>query len=208
MEAQEPVVVFQPEGKRQKRLLFLGYGRDRTGIIDALLESGCEVHHTDEKVTDTDYDLIVSFGYRHIINGETIRRTNCPILNLHISFLPYNRGAHPNFWSFFDGTPAGVTIHLIDEGIDTGAIVFQKYVTFSETEITFAQTHRRLVDEIEALFIEKIPQILAGEWQAQPQKGSGTVHRLKDLPEDFSGWNSVIEDEIKRLRKLLGTDNA
>ena len=45
-----------------------------------------------------------------------------------MSFLPYNRGSHPNFWSFIDDTPKGITIHEIDEGADTGNIVFQKKI--------------------------------------------------------------------------------
>ena len=38
---------------------------------------------------------------------------------MHISYLPFNRGAHPNYWSFKDNSPKGVTIHFIDNGIDT-----------------------------------------------------------------------------------------
>ncbi|MCL0081308.1 hypothetical protein M1N64_03665 [Peptococcaceae bacterium] len=41
-------------------------------------------------------------------------------INLHISFLPWNRGADPNFWSFIENAPVGVSIHYLDEGIDTG----------------------------------------------------------------------------------------
>ena len=33
------------------------------------------------------------------------------------------------------------------------------------------------------------------------QVGKGTFHSLKDLPNDFSGWESVIEDEIRRLKQ-------
>ena len=73
-----------------------------------------------------DNDLIVSFGYRHILRSDFINKCGCPIANLHISYLPFNRGAHPNFWSFYDDTPSGVSIYLIDEGIDTGPILFQK----------------------------------------------------------------------------------
>jgi hypothetical protein len=80
------------------------------------------------------YDLIISFGYRHIISKEIIKSVNCPIINLHISYLPYNRGAHPNFWSFYDKTPSGVTIHLVNEGIDTGPIIYQRHIIFDNNE--------------------------------------------------------------------------
>ena len=47
-----------------------------------------------------------------------------------MSYLPYNRGAHPNFWSFVNNTVKGVTIHEIDQGIDTGKIILQKSIKF------------------------------------------------------------------------------
>ncbi len=200
--------VYKPSGTRQKTALFLGYGRDRTSLIDALLDANCEVHHSEDGIPSTRYDFVISFGYRHLIKKSTIENIGCPIINLHISYLPYNRGAHPNFWSFFDQTPAGVTIHLIDEGIDTGPILFQKRVTFAEGEITFAQTYDRLVKEIETLFLRRLPEIVTGDWTEREQIGAGTHHGLRDLPVEFAGWNSVIVDEIKRLRQITGSQNA
>ena len=73
------------------------------------------------------FKIVVSYGYNHIIPEKFITNN---IYNLHISFLPYNRGAHPNFWSFIENTPSGVTIHKIDQGIDTGKIIFQKMIDF------------------------------------------------------------------------------
>jgi len=40
--------------------------------------------------------------------------------------LPYNKGSHPNFWSFIENSPKGVSIHEIDEGIDTGKLIASK----------------------------------------------------------------------------------
>ncbi|MCK4269684.1 MAG: hypothetical protein KAW93_04315 [Methanogenium sp.] len=48
--------------------------------------------------------------------------------NLHISYLPYNKGANPNVWAIIDNTPAGVTIHQLNEGIDDGKIYAKKQV--------------------------------------------------------------------------------
>ena len=57
-------------------------------------------------------------------------------------------------------TPSGVTIHEIDAGIDTGNIIYQKYVNFEDFEDTFALTHNRLLTEMEALK-NKIDSILS-----------------------------------------------
>ncbi len=191
-----------------KRVLFLGYDCKQTCLIDVLSDAGCKVDHSADPIDKFDYDLVVSFGYRHLIRRSKLARISCPIVNLHISYLPYNKGAHPGFWSFFDGTPSGVTIHLIDDGLDTGPIIYQRKVTFDAGEITFSDAHRRLVEEIEDLFICNLDELLSGGWTAVPQLEDGTKHYVKDLPPEFAGWNSEIEPEIARLRKIVEERNG
>ena len=92
-----------------KKILFLGYNANQTKLLDVLASNGLKVDHTAEKIKEINgYDAVISFGYRHILNHNLIRKAGCPIFNLHMSYLPYNRGAHPNFWSFYDNTPSGV----------------------------------------------------------------------------------------------------
>lgn len=185
----------------KKTILFLGYKQTDTRLIDVLIENNCNVDHCSDKIDGSgSYDLVVSFGYRHIISKEVIDRLVCPIFNLHISYLPFNRGAHPNFWSFYDGTPSGVTIHLIDDGVDTGPIVFQKRINFKLHNSSFVQTHAVLISEIEQLFIDNVALILTDKWTASAQIGKGTHHFVKDLPSDFSGWSANIKAEITRLK--------
>ncbi len=186
------------------KIIFLGYGSSETRLINDLEKRKCIVNVHNKKIEMVDVencDLIISFGYRHIISSDIIKNCNCPIVNLHISYLPFNRGAHPNFWSFYDRTPSGVSIHLIDEGIDTGPILFQKEVEF-ENEITFVETYERLFIELENLFIKNIDSIIQKNWIAKKQPDEGTFHLAKDLPKDFKGWHSKINDEIKRLKKI------
>ncbi|MCL9783988.1 hypothetical protein M9194_21440 [Vibrio sp. S4M6] len=186
--------------KPKKRILFLGYDEKQTNLINALIENDCLVDHSENEVEPiSGYDYVISYGYRHILKKKVIDDFKCPILNLHISYLPYNRGAHPNFWSFYDNTPAGVTIHLIDDGVDTGPIVKQKYVNFEESDDTFAKTYARLIENIESLFLEILPSLLSDQWVAKEQRGKGTHYFVKDLPSNFSGWNSNIEKELERL---------
>ena len=188
--------------KPSKKVLVLGYNELETKIISALLDKKCIVDHTDGKVTgEGDYDFVVSFGYQHILTKKIIDTFNCPIFNLHISYLPYNRGAHPNFWSFYENTPSGVTIHLIDYGVDTGPIVCQKYVEFGCSENTFVETYEILIQEIENLFFENLELFLTENWSSSKQRGTGSYHVVKDLPLNFSGWHSNIKKEIERLNR-------
>ena len=186
-----------------KKILFLGYDKEKTQIINSLILKNCYIDFSNKKISSLkSYDLIICFGYKFILDKELINNIQCPILNLHISYLPYNRGAHPNFWSFFENTPSGITIHLIDEGLDTGPIIYQKKINFDKGEKTFADTYLRLIREIENMFIYNLDNILKGKWLAKPQLGTGTYHKLVDLPSEFSGWNSEVKKEINRLKKI------
>ena len=164
------------------RILFLGYNQNQTSIINQLKLNNCYLDHTDQPILNHvgKYDLIICYGYKHIISENLLKKIKCFILNLHISYLPYNKGAHPNFWSFYDDTPAGVTIHLVDKGVDTGPILYQKRVIFNDKEVTFEQTYDKLKKEIEKLFIENISEILLKKWKAKPKKGDGSRH-LKEI---------------------------
>ena len=73
-------------------------------------------------------DLGISILFNYILKKEFLSLFPLGCVNLHPSFLPYNRGQYPNVWSIVEGTPSGVTFHYIDEGIDTGHIISQERV--------------------------------------------------------------------------------
>ena len=81
-------------------------------------------------VADGRFDALVSYRYRHILKGDVLGAFPDRAWNLHISLLPWNRGADPNLWSFLERTPKGVTIHHMDEGLDTGDLVAQRELHF------------------------------------------------------------------------------
>jgi methionyl-tRNA formyltransferase len=138
---------------------------------------------------------VISFGYRYILSKEVIERVKNPIINLHISLLPYNKGADPNFWSFFDDTPKGVSVHIVDEGVDTGPILIQKEIVFDEHEDDLELTYNRLIFEVQKLFIQSWDSILSGSITPKEQKGTGSYHSPKDfkfiLPND---WKTKVKD--------------
>ena len=140
-------------------------------------------------------DWIVSHGYRHIVPPEIIGHLRDRIVNLHISLLPWNRGVDPNLWSFIDGTPSGVTVHYMDERVDTGDIIMQRELHFSDNE-TLATTYACLQTAIVELFKEAWPLILEQKAPRRPQVGPHTYHRVEDRERVASlltdGWNTPI----------------
>jgi methionyl-tRNA formyltransferase len=164
------------------RILFLG---PAGSPILAFLESteASVVRATDPLgqafLDSTAADFLVSYGYRHILRQDVLDRFPERAVNLHISLLPWNRGADPNTWSFADDTPKGVTIHRIDAGVDTGEILFQARVQHARTD-TLATSYQRLAATIEELFFEHWPAIRDGSCTPTAQHGGGTLHRMRD----------------------------
>ena len=191
-----------------KKILFLGYNRNKTRLIKFLnnLEN-YKVECFQKKLNlkkASKYDVIISFGYKYILPIYLIKKLKKKIINLHIGYLPYNRGAHPNFWSFIDNTPKGVTIHEIDKNIDTGKIIYQKIVDFefykNYKSLTFKITYKRLIKEIEDLFIRNHEDILNKKYKSYNQINIGTFHNKSDLPKILKSWNQNIFSTVKKYK--------
>jgi len=76
-------------------------------------------------------DLLVSVFFNQIMGKRLLRLArNC--INIHPALLPDYKGVSPVFWALANSEPsAGVTIHFVDGGIDTGDILYQKVVPIS-----------------------------------------------------------------------------
>ena len=74
------------------------------------LDQGEDVVYYESKLSFTDLekiqpDYLISYSYRYILPGVVLNYFNGKAINLHISLLPWNRGADPNIWSFLEDTP-------------------------------------------------------------------------------------------------------
>ena len=176
------------------RILFLGYNSKETSLIDFLRNRKHEVVCISDKTEKlTNFDMVISFGYRFLFKKYQLLNLKRPIINLHISYLPYNRGTHPNFWSHYEGTPSGVTIHEIDDGVDTGPIINQKKIVFTNNQLSLKESYKILKLEIEKLFTKNILLIETFQYETTIIKELGTYHEKRDLPA-WVDWNMKIED--------------
>lgn len=149
-------------------------------------------------------DIVVSVGYDYIVPPEILSIPEHGCINLHPAYLPYNRGRAPNVWSIIEETPAGVTLHYMDEGIDTGDIIERTKVP-KQFGDTGKQLHQRLEEAQFELFVKKWPEIESGEVETLPQNEEGTYHDRQDfetlceleLDEEYT-----VKEFINRLRAL------
>lgn len=148
-------------------------------------------------------DVCLSILFDYILQQEFIDLFRMGIINLHPSYLPYNRGNYPNVWSIVDGTPAGVTLHYIDAGVDTGDIIAQEEISVELTD-TGESLYRKLEKACVELFINTWPDIKSGKVKrvAQPL-GVGTSHWANDVQNiDEIDLNRayIVRDIINVLR--------
>lgn len=126
-------------------------------------------------------EIAVSVLFAYVLNGDFIGIFPKGCINLHPALLPHNRGRFPNIWSIVSKTPAGVTMHYIDTGIDTGDVIAQKGVAVEVTD-TGETLYRRLEVEGLELFKATWPAIRAGTASRSPQAAeAGSYHRARDV---------------------------
>lgn len=200
-----------------KTILFLGYNSKKTKIINFLKKQKFKVKCSNKPLREKEnlniYDLIISFGYKHIINKKILIKYKKPIINLHMSYLPFNKGAHPNFWSFMENTPSGVSIHEINEKLDSGNIILQKLIYFDlykNKQLTFKNTYETLFYELENLFIKNFKKIFFKKYKTLKQLENGTFHKANQLPKKFiPSWNSkILKVKEKYLKHIIKKQNA
>ena len=187
-------------------VLVLGYRPSPiTPIIKATNDHVIEADYpiNTEFLEKNNIELAVSFGFRHIIKKPVIEYLQGNIVNLHVSLLPWNRGADPNLWSFLENTPKGVTIHYIDEGLDTGDIIAQKQVYFKTNDHTLATTYNILRQEIIDLFEIEWPSIRQSIARRKPQGPDGSFHLAKDkMKFEYllfqKGWDTPVKYLISK----------
>ncbi len=172
-----PLVLHPPDRRRHGDAIIAAAGTEREWIMDA---SALDTPAGIARLRDAGAELGVSalFGYRLGTDVLTAFPNGC--INVHPSLLPWNRGAYPNVWSIVDHTPAGATIHVMDERLDTGPILRQRQVAVYATDTGYSLYWRTAHAALE-LFADVWPAIREGRVRPLPQPPGGSSHRLRDV---------------------------
>ena len=113
-------------------------------------------------------DLGIVLGTR-ILKARTFRIPRMGCINLHKGKVPEYRGMPPGFWELYDGvSSAGVSVHFVDEGLDTGDIVATGSLSILKTE-----TPESLLEKLHAegsrVLASAVALIRDGKATPQPQ---------------------------------------
>lgn len=196
----------------KERILILSNSKKGEILKNHLLKRGKNVLIFDgyfgiEEAENIKPDFVISYGYAKIVPKETIKYLEGNIINAHPSLLPLNRGSFPNFWSFIYNTAKGVTIHNMDEGIDTGDILLQREFHFDKFYETFNTTYNIIEDETVKLLDENINNFVNHKITPHKQQGISTYHSLKKFRKfseqiDFD-WNVNIAEFLSLNRNKI-----
>lgn len=99
-----------------------------------------------EQVKSLEPDLILSIGYSKILRTALLNVPSSLSVNFHASLLPAYRGKHPVFWCLRNGERwSGLTVHIMDPGIDTGDLLYQVRVHTRRND-TVSSLYKRIMD--------------------------------------------------------------
>lgn len=166
---------------------------------------------TVQRIREWRPQIIVSAFWGYILGPEVISIPPGGCINMHPGYLPYNRGMNPNVWPIVEGTPAGVTIHYIDSGIDTGDIIARREVPLLATD-SGGSLYARTLTEIVDLFQTVWPAIKGGTAPRIPQEDHlATHHRASDvdtLDRLDLGASTTARDVLNRIRARTYEDRT
>jgi methionyl-tRNA formyltransferase len=124
------------------------------------------------QVREQQFDLVVVAAFSRILKQPLIGLPRLGCINVHLSMLPRYRGPHPIYWALSQGEArTGVTIHYIDEGIDSGDVILQRAVEIRPGD-TEARLHARATAAAADLLPQAVRLIAAGTAPRIPQDES------------------------------------
>ncbi len=146
-------------------------------------------------------DMMVVAAYGRIITSEILALPEFGCLNVHPSLLPRYRGSSPIASAILQGDAVtGVTIMMMDKGLDTGPILTQRTLPILAADTTGSLT-ARLAQVGAQLLLETVPQWLDRKIKPQPQNETGASYtRVINKEDGRIDWTLTALELWRRVR--------
>jgi methionyl-tRNA formyltransferase len=162
-----------------------------------------------ERLREWAPELIVVAAFGQILRPDVLGLPPHGCVNVHASLLPRWRGAAPVQAAILNNdAETGITIMLMDPGVDTGPLLSQRALPIlpRDTAGTLSERLSRLGGE---LLLETLPGYLSGEVQPQPQDEAGATYapmlKKKDGRLDFNQTAGELERRVRAFSPWPGT---
>jgi folate-dependent phosphoribosylglycinamide formyltransferase PurN len=133
-------------------------------------------------------DVVVINGTR-ILKTETLSAVDAPFINTHQGITPRYRGAHGAYWALYNNDPkqCGVTVHLVDRGIDTGNIIGQSVIEPDSQDNFVTYPYLQMAAAVPIL-IQAVRDAAAHKLKSRPATGPSGIWYHPGLLQYLSGW--------------------
>jgi methionyl-tRNA formyltransferase len=197
-----------------------GHAETTSPVHQFALEQGISVYNPitlksqqeQERFQQINADIAIVAAYGLLLPKQILEAPKLGCINIHASLLPRWRGAAPIHRAIEAGdTETGITIMQMDEGLDTGSMLYTKKIS-----VDAADTSQTLHDKMLALgaqsLLECLPNILSKHLQSTPQplEGIAYAHKLKKEESilNFDCDSGAILRKIRALTPWPGTTST
>jgi methionyl-tRNA formyltransferase len=158
-----------------------------------------------KKVKTYDCDLFVSMSFNQIFKTEIINVPKLKTINCHAGKLPFYRGRNILNWALInDEKDFGITVHYIDEGIDTGDIILQREFPISDKD-NYGSLLQIAYKECSNILYDSIKMIQNNQVQAIKQN---TIHPVgsycgrRGVNDEIINWHQNSRDVFNFIRAI------
>lgn len=197
------------------RIKFVSVRYDKRDLtLMALAEENgipIEIHqniNSDEffaKMKDYDVDLFVSMSFNQIFKRPMINLPRYKTINCHAGKLPFYRGRNILNWALInDEKEFGITVHYVDEGIDTGDIILQRAYPITDEDDYGTLLKRAYVECADVLY-KSIKLIQMDEVETIKQDSIDSVGMycgMRKPGDEVIDWNSSSREIFNFVRAL------
>lgn len=173
--------------------------------IDWILEKNINSPSFINRISKYNCDLFVSMSFDQIYRREIINLPPFKTINCHAGKLPYYRGRNILNWALInDEKEFGITVHYVDEGIDTGDIILQRCFSIADTD-TYATLLEHARKECASILYDAVKEIMAGTAEKIPQH---TIHPVgfycgkRQKGDEFIDWKESSREIFNFIRAL------
>jgi len=169
---------------------------------------------THEKVNSDDFlgtigryqcDLFISMSFNQILRKRLFEYPQLGTINCHAGNLPFYRGRNILNWALInDEKEFGITVHYIDEGIDTGDILAQRLHPISDQD-DYDTLLKRACSGCSDLLYETVKQLQTGKAVRTPQDAIspfGSYGSMRVAGDERLSWNQPSRDIFNFVRAI------
>jgi methionyl-tRNA formyltransferase len=180
----------------------------KANLENRLVFVGNEFKNNLDLLNSLNLDYIIGIHFPYIIPIDVLNIPNVGVINLHPSYLPYNKGWHTASWAILDNSKLGATLHFMEETLDTGDIIHQIEL-MPKLNDTADSLYKKVLELEYIVFKEAFNEIVSLKPKRVKQLEIGTSHSKKDLAkiQEIELYKKYSGLEILNRLRALTTSN-